>query len=473
MNHQYNSSARWLWVLALFFASATVGIAQTTINGQIKDSENGETLIGANVVVPGTSIGTATDFDGNFELTVPEGTSALQISYAGYQTQNLSLTPGQTTYNLNMSAGELLDEVVVIGYGSQSSKEVTSAVTSVKEEDFNQGVVNNPTQLIQGKVAGLQIANPGGDPNQAPTIRLRGLSTLGANTEPLVIIDGVIGASLSSVDPSDIASFDVLKDGSAAAIYGTRASSGVIIITTKKGKAGDATVTYNVQGGAETLAKGVEIADANRFVELRGAAADGGERNDLYDELTRTALSQIHNLSVSGGVGKGNYRASVNYRDVQGVANFSGFDQLNGRLSVTQSALNDMLKFDFTATTTTRSADVGFNEAFRYAVIFNPTIPLRGTVAPAGANYSYIGGYAQVDQFDYFNPVAINEQNSNVSRVRDQLLSGRVTLTPIDGLDIAALYSRNYVDSRFDQLLLASKPLRRRRCRRPWAAHHS
>ena len=443
--------ARWLWVLALFFTSASVAVAQTTISGQISDAGNQETLIGANVIVPGTSIGTATDFDGNFELTVPEGTTALSVSYAGYQTQTLTLTPGQTTYNLNLSAGELLDEVVVIGYGSQKSKEVTSAVTSVKEDDFNQGVVNNPTQLIQGKVAGLQIANPGGDPNQAPTIRLRGLSTLGANTEPLVIIDGVIGASLSSVDPNDIASFDVLKDGSAAAIYGTRASSGVIIITTKKGKAGETTVSYQAQGGVETLAKGVEVASADRYVELRGSAVDFGERNNLYDDLTRTALSQIHNLSLSGGLGTGSYRASVNFRDVQGVANFSGFNQLNGRLNVTQSAFENKLRFDFTATTTTRKADVGFNDAFRYAVIFNPTIPLRGTVAPTGANYSYVGGYAQVDQFDYFNPVAINEQNSNTSDIQDQLLSGRVTVTPIPGLDVAALFSRNTVDSRFDQ----------------------
>ena len=467
MNHHYNAYTRWLWVVALFLTSATVAVAQTTIRGQISDAGNAETLIGANVIVPGTSIGTATDFDGNFELTVPEGTTQLQVSYAGYQTQTLQLTPGQTTYNLNLSAGELLDEVVVVGYGTQSSREVTSAVTSVKEEDFNQGIVNNPTQLVQGKVAGLQITQPGGSPNAQPTIRLRGLSTLGANTEPLIIIDGVIGASLNTVDPSDIASIDVLKDGSAAAIYGTRASSGVIIVTTKTGKAGITAITYNVQGGLETLARGVQVASAEEFIRLRGTDSEGrlidsdndgvadvdfGARNDYYDLLTRNALSQIHNLSLSGGVGTGNYRASINFRDVEGVAIKTGFDQLNARLNVNQSALDDKIRFDLTASTTTRNAEFSFDDAFRYAAIYNPTLPVRVN-EPDGASangYQVLGGYTQIDQFDYLNPIARVELNDNTGKIRDALISGRVVVTPIEGLDLSAQYSITTRDEQFD-----------------------
>lgn len=467
MSKRQIAPARWLWVLALLVSSATAALAQQTITGVITDSESGETLIGANVLVPGTSIGTATDFDGNFELTVPADASSLQISYAGYQTQTISLESGETFLDLQMSAGELLDEVVVVGYGTQSTKEVTSAVTTIKERDFNQGVVNNPTQLVQGKVAGLQIANPGGNPNSTPTIRLRGLSTLGANTEPLIIIDGVIGASLNTVDPSDIASIDVLKDGSAAAIYGTRGSSGVIIVTTKTGVKGETSVTYNVQGGVEQLARGVQVADAERFIELRGRDADGnlidsdgdgvadvdfGARNDYYDQLTRTALSQVHNLSLSGGLGTGSYRASVNFRDVQGVANNTGFDQVNARVNVTQRALDDMLKFDLTASTTTRNSDFGFDEAFRYAAIYNPTLPVRVDEPDGPSENGYIvqGGYTQIDQFDYFNPIALIEQNSNTGKVRDALFSGKVTFSPVDRLDFSAQYSLTTQDAQFD-----------------------
>ena len=444
MSTRHFAPPRWLWVFALLLSSASLALAQTTVSGTITDGDNDETLIGANVIVPGTSIGTATDFDGNFELTVPEGTTQLAVSYAGYQTQTIDLTPGQTTYNLSLSAGELLEEVVVVGYGTQTQSEVTSAVTSVSEKDFNVGVVNNPTQLVQGKVAGLQIAQVGGDPNGQPTIRLRGLSTIGANAEPLVIIDGVIGASLNTVDPSDIASIDVLKDGSAAAIYGTRASSGVIIVTTKSGRDGETRVTYRVQGGVETVAKSVPVASPERFVELRGPAADFGARNDIFDEVTRPGFSHIHNLSFSGGAGSGNYRASINYRDVNGVSEFSGFDQLNARLNVRQRALDDKLSFDLSASATTRDAELGFNDAFRYATIYNPTIPLRlepGFVPERGFNN--IGGFSQVAQFDYFNPVAINEQNSNTRTERDFLISGRIGFEPIEGLQLSAQYSTN------------------------------
>ncbi len=449
-------SSRLFWVCLLMVGSASLALAQTAISGTLTDGDNGEPLIGANVLVVGTDVGTATDFDGKYELVVPAGASQLRISYAGYATQLISVEAGRSNYDLSMSAGELLDEVVVVGYGTQTQSEVTSAVVSVKEEDFNQGVVNNPTQLVQGKVAGLQIAQVGSDPNGSPAIRLRGLSTLGANTEPLIIIDGVIGATLNSVDPSDIASIDVLKDGSAAAIYGTRASSGVILVTTKKGESGKTQVRYNVQGGVESIANRIEVADAARFVELRGFNDDGsvkdnvnfGGDNDLVDLVSRTGLSQIHNLSFSGGLGTGSYRASFNYRDVQGVSNFSGFDQLNGRLNVQQSALDDKLRFDLTVSSTNRNAEFGFNEAFRYTTIFNPTLPINTPQSTGAIN---VGGFNQIQGFDYFNPVAINEQASNTGKEGDLLLAGRVSFEPIDGLIFSGLISRNKENDTFER----------------------
>ena len=232
-------------LLVLFVSFLGLGIMQAqerTITGKVTDKQIGETLIGVNVThADDPSKGTVTDIDGNYQITVPDGVTSLSFSYVGYTTQVVEIT--SDVINVKMQAGEQLEEVVVIGYGSQSAKEVTGAVTSVKEEDFNKGNINDPMQLIQGKVAGLSIAKPGNDPNQSYNIRLRGLSTFGANTEPLIIIDGIQGANLNSVDPDDIASMDVLKDASATSIYGAQGASGVIIITTKKG-------TY-VEGGKQ------------------------------------------------------------------------------------------------------------------------------------------------------------------------------------------------------------------------------
>ncbi|MEK7256983.1 MAG: TonB-dependent receptor plug domain-containing protein, partial [Bacteroidota bacterium] len=223
-----------LFVVAMGFSS--LAMAQRTISGKVTDGQTGDPLIGANILVVGTSSGTITDVDGSYSLQVPAGATELEVTYTGYGSSRVAIGASNSV-DVTLTAGSLLEEVVVTGYGTQKSKEVTSSISSVKAEDFNQGQVNNPLQLVQGKVAGLSISSPGSDPNGSPTIRLRGLSSLGA-TSPLVVIDGIIGASLETVDPNDIESVDVLKDGSAAAIYGSRASSGVILITTKKGGAG-------------------------------------------------------------------------------------------------------------------------------------------------------------------------------------------------------------------------------------------
>ncbi|NJL76631.1 MAG: TonB-dependent receptor plug domain-containing protein, partial [Saprospiraceae bacterium] len=341
-----------------------------------------------------------------------------------------------------------MDEVVVTGYGTAKAKEVTSAITSIKAEDFNKGNISDPTQLLQGKVAGLTISRPGSNPNGGFNIRLRGLGTLGANTQPLVIIDGVLGADLNTVDPNDIASIDVLKDASAAAIYGTRGGSGVILITTKSGQAGKTTVNYEGFVSADLLDRYQEVLSPDEFRNFAGGTSgslrgtDLGSSTEWFDEITEVGVSQVHSLSVSGGSKNTTYRASGNFRSVNGVAKKTGFERLNGRLNVSQKALNDRLKLDFNYTTTAIDQQLGFDEAFRYATIYNPTAPIRSN-DPAFARYD---GYFQQTLFDYFNPVAIIEQNTNEGEVRNSIASFRGTFTLLDGLDVSASFAQERKD---------------------------
>jgi iron complex outermembrane receptor protein len=327
-----------LSVLAIGMANAQGG----KISGKVIDAGNGEGLIGVNVVEVGTSNGTVTDLDGSYTITVGAN-ATLSFSFTGYATQNV-VVGNSTTVNISLAfEQQALSEVVVVGYGTQKKKEITSAVTSLKSEDFNRGTVNDPAQLLQGKVAGLSVVRPGGDPNGGFQIRLRGVSTVGANAEPLVVIDGVIGGSLSTVDPNDIASIDVLKDGSAAAIYGTRGSSGVILITTKTGKSGKVTADYNGSVGMENLARKIPVMTADEFRKVPGAP-NLGATTDWLDLVTNTSYSQVHNLSLGGGVNNTTFRTSLNLRDANGIGINSGFNQLNGRINLTQLAFNLLSK---------------------------------------------------------------------------------------------------------------------------------
>jgi TonB-linked SusC/RagA family outer membrane protein len=333
-----------------------------------------------------------------------------------------------------------LSEVIVTGYGTQEKKEITSSVASVKEEDFNVGMVNNPAQLIQGKVAGLTIAKPGGNPNDPYTVRLRGVTTFGANQEPLVVIDGFIGASLSSVDPADIASMDVLKDGSAAAIYGTRGSSGVILITTKNGKKGRTNVDYNGSISFDNIDRAMNFMTPSEYLAVDGAVNLGSE-TDWLDEVTQTGISQVHNLSLGGGTDKTQYRASINYRDVDGMAINTGFNQINARLNLSQKALNDRATFTLNLSSTTKNADYGYNEVFRNAILSNPTLPVLYDGTQGLTN---IGGYAERDVFDYWNPISIAKQNINEGK--DTRNMGQLKLEYdfsdlVNGLRFSASYS--------------------------------
>jgi iron complex outermembrane receptor protein len=414
-----------------------------TVTGKVTSAEDGEGLPGVNILIKGTSTGAVTDFDGNYSLSASDN-DVLVFSFIGFVSQEVPVG-SQSVIDVTLASDvTTLSEIVVTGYGTQEKKEVTSSISSVKEEDFNQGMVNNPAQLIQGKVPGLTITKPGGNPNDGYTIRLRGVTTFGANQEPLIVVDGLVGADLNSVDPADIASIDVLKDGSAAAIYGTRGSSGVILVTTKSGKKGSSKVEYNGSVSFDNVANRMSFMSPSEYKSQTGAV-DLGSETDFVEEVTQTGVSSIHNLSMSGGTSGGTtYRASVNFRDVQGIAINTGFQQINGRLNLSQKALNDKATFTANLAYTTRESAYGFNDVFKYAILSNPTLPV---LFDGTAGLTDVGGYAERDVFDYVNPVSIAEQALNDGtdvKTVGQLRFEYDFADVIDGLRLSLNYSQQY-----------------------------
>lgn len=417
----------------IFVLTATVAWSQGTVTGKVTASDDGSPIPGVNVLVKGTNSGTVTDGDGNFSINAASD-ATLVFSFVGYKTQEVTVG-SQSSINVSFEPDvTALSEVVVVGYGSQDKKEITSSVVSLDTKDFNIGNINDPTQLLQGKVPGLSIYNRGGNPNSGSVIRLRGISTVGANTSPLVVIDGVIGASLDNVDPNDIESVNVLKDGSAAAIYGSRGSSGVILVTTKRGssKAGAVSVSYNGYLAAATIQRKLPILSASEYVAAGGN--DLGSETDWVDEVTRAGITNVHNIAIGGGNKGTTYRMSANFRNVQGILKKSGFDQVNIRGNLTQKAFNDKLTVDINLALTNRNSDFSFNEALRYAVLYNPTAPVR---FPNGNFYQAI-------LFDNFNPVAILEQNVNEGKRKNLNYNAKIDYSVTDNITVTANLGQQY-----------------------------
>lgn len=436
MTKFYLYLSRYLAVL-LLLVTATAWSQSRTVTGKITSSEDGSGIPGVNVVEKGTSNGTVTDIDGNFSVSVGDG-AVLIASFVGYKPTEI-VVGSQTAINILLEADiTALSEVVVVGYGSQDKKEITGAVVSLGEKEFNKGNVNDPTQLLQGKVPGLSVYNRGGNPNSSSVIRLRGISTVGTNISPLIVIDGVIGASLDNVDPNDIESMNVLKDGSAAAIYGSRGSSGVILVTTKRGsKSGATSVTYDGYISAASVLRRQPVMTASEYVDAGGN--DLGSVTDWQDEVSRTGISNVHNVAIAGGTQKTQFRVSANFRNIEGILKKSEYDQVNARANVTHSAFDDKLKFDINMSLTNRKSNYSFEEALRYAVLFNPTAPIR---FPNGDFYQAI-------LFDNYNPVALLEQNINEGKRKNINYNAKVDYTIIEGLSLSANYGQQY-DTRLD-----------------------
>ncbi len=426
--------------MAMMLLISTVAFAQITATGNVVDAALNEGVIGASILEKGTTNGTVTDFDGNFVLTVQEG-ATLVISYMGFQTQELAA--GKDMKVILHEDTELLEEVVVVGYGSQTKKEITGSIASVKSESFNKGVTANPMGLIQGKVAGLNIIKNGGDdPAQnSYNVQLRGVGSLSGSAEPLYVIDGVPGGDLSSVLPSDIESIDVLKDGSAAAIYGTRANAGVILITTRRGsKDGNFHAEYNGSVSTATIANAPRVLTADEYREkmvAAGMGTDYGANTNWLDAITRTPVSHTHNLSVTGGTEKFNFRASMGYRGLQGIALKSDFQELNARFAANQKALNNRIELAYDFAYTQTKKDWANYDNFNQAIRSNPTMPIYSD----DAKFEDYGGYYESDNFYTYNPVSNINQTTN--NQKDQVMMGsiRATLNIIDGLKFSTFYS--------------------------------
>lgn len=433
-----NRLLKALFLCPLLLLLAFAAQAQKTVTGTIKN-ESGDPVSGASVIVKGGTIGTTTDVSGNFSLNVPAGTSEVTVSFVGYISQDVNIsTNSVVTVSLSPSAGNLTD-VVVVGYGTVRKKDVTGAVAAVASKDFNQGMVTNPIQQIQGKVAGLVIVQPGGDPNQSPIIRLRGQTSLSGGQTPLIVLDGIPlndPNQLQNIPPGDIASYDVLKDASAAAIYGSRGANGVIIVNTKKGIAGKTTVSYDGLVGVANQAKKLDVLTAD---EWRNAVPDPGSydkgaNTDWQGAISRTAISHQHTVSVSGGAKGFNYRASGSYLNQEGVIINSGKEQLGLRFNASQKALNDKLEIQVAATHTETDRRYTDYNIFEYVVNTVPTYPV----------YNEDGTYFAYSDFNLANPVLHQMEAIRKGKEYLTVLTGTVNYQLIPSLQIGTTGSLSH-----------------------------
>lgn len=407
-----------------------------TISGIVYSTEDGLPLPGVSVVVKGTTTGTATDGDGNFVLNIPDQPITLVFSFIGYVTQELAIN-NQSVIEVRMDADVAsMDEVVVVGYGSMRKGDVTSSVGGVKEEDFVKGAVRDAAQLIQGKVAGLRVTTPSGDPAATTQINLRGINSIHGSSQPLILIDGIPG-NMNTVAPEDIESIDVLKDGSAAAIYGTRATGGVILITTRKNRENRNTVTYNNYASVQTIARRPNLLtgdDYRRLIAEEGIPyTDYGHNTDWLGEMMQTPISHNHNLTLFGGNSTTNFTGSINYRDWDGIFQRTGQQRLTIRADLNHSMFNDKLRANVQIINRVVTAERGGADgyAYRQAMIRNPTDRVRDDQ----------GNWQERDGYFYENPISrINEYNSE-SRFNEMRMSGTLVYNPLENLDLKLLVS--------------------------------
>ena len=431
-----NLAKRSLLLVALLVIGSLQLMAQTrTIKGEVTDAQNGEALIGATVMVEGEKSGTVTDFDGNFSLQVSSSAKKIKVSYIGYIDKVLSISDNMKV-KLESDSKALAD-VVVIGYGTARKSDLTGSVATVKSKDFNKGLVSSPEQLINGKVSGVQIMSNSGSASAGSTIRVRGGASLNASNDPLIVLDGVpleqggiSGNSsnfLSMINPSDIESMTVLKDASSTAIYGSRASNGVIIITTKKGQQGGLKVNFNTTNSMQTRAQMVDMLSHDDFVNVINQFGTdnqksllGNANTDWNDEVYRTAFGTDNNLSLSGSIGKYlPFRVSAGYYNQSGLVRKDNVERWTGNVVLTPSFFQDHLKLTINAKGTLNNNSFNNGGAVWAAATFNPTIPVYS------GNNSY-GGFNEALDADGYpvnagvrNPrglVDLYDSKSKVSR---------------------------------------------------------
>lgn len=428
---------------------------QGQITGKVVD-ENKMPLIGVSIQVKGTTIGTATDADGNFTLNTSAAQPVLVFSYVGFEKKEVSVTSKKSLSVTLNSESKSINEVVVVGYGAVRKRDVTGAVSAVKEKDFNVGVIAAPTQMIQGRVAGVNVTSNGGEPGAGTTVRVRGSNSIRSGQDPLYVVDGVPlditdsqpqGASVTGVgesakknplnflNPDDIESIDVLKDASATAIYGSRGANGVIIVTTKKGKEGKGKVSYSGYYGVSYLPSKYPVLSADeyrKFITDNSLTLNDGKANtDWQDEIFRTAQVQSHSLSYGGGNGGTSYRASLSYLDQDGIIKKTGIEKYTGRFNISQRTFNDKLLIEGSLTASRNNdqrAPIGESggvegDMLLSALKMNPTFPV----------YNADGTYNQPSK-DVRNPLAMINLTNDRTQTDRILANVAGTYTILNGL---------------------------------------
>lgn len=409
-------------ITALFtIAFAAFSVAQTTITGTIKDKESSEPLVGAYIVPVGSTGGAIADLQGNFTLKTTSSTTAIKVSFVGYTEQTISLG-NQTVFDIQLVSEDVIDEVLVIAYGTQKKSDKTGAVTQVSSEELNKGRVTDPIQGMQGKAAGVNVSKQGGDPNAGFSVNIRGSASLTGGSGPLYVVDGVIGVDPTTINPDDIASFNVLKDAASTSLYGTQGSNGVIIITTKGGSFGKGivsdkiTVEYNGFTSFDQVANKLDFLTGNEvrdFATSIGSSnfQDNGANTNWMDEIYRTGISQQHTFAISKTDDNTSFRASLSSNNLAGVLRGTRKDRYIARINVAQKAFDDKVTF-----TARLSGTLEQNQYVQYDGGSSPTNVIYQAMrrSPTDPIYNADGSFFETDRnFQYNNPIALIEQIQN------------------------------------------------------------
>lgn len=423
---------RYMLLALLMFFGLAAFAQQVKVSGRVTD-QSGEPLIGVTIKADNGGKGTAsaiTDMDGNYTVNAP-ASSKLVFSYVGFQSTTEAVN-GRSIINVTLKEkSDELNEVVVIGYGTMDKKELTSAISHVSDKNFTQVASVDPSMMIQGKVPGVSITNTGaGDPNTEASIQVRGVSSRAAGLGPLIVIDGVPGGNLTNLNPNDIASFDILKDGAASAIYGTRGSNGVILVTTKKGaRDGVIHTTYNGTVSFDVIKKELDMLNADEYRANRIASGTGydlGASTDWLDAVSRVGVRTQHTLTLSGGNSRSNYRASIDYRNAQGIDKYSGRREYGGRASLNHTNKSGLLTFGLNIAPRIAYRKNASWDVFRNAIEANPTTPIMDPQNPT-RYYNFKGQTAS------YNPVELEklDKNTGTTKLLDWDASAKLNLFPL------------------------------------------
>ena len=457
-------------ILSLVLLFPVIMSAQDVINGRVTDRLTGSELPGVTVLVKGTSTGTATDFDGNFELSVDDPNAVIVFSYVGYN--NVEMTGSQNMNVLMDESAESLEEVILIGYGQTTKKDATGAVERVSSEEFNPGAIVSPEQLITGKSAGVNVVPPSGRPGEGGTIKIRGgVSSLSASNSPLIVIDGVPvdqdGPALNTINPNDIESFNILKDASATAIYGSRASNGVILITTKSGKMHqDFNISLDSKFSWGKAENKIDLLNKNEFIDAinglnvpEAAALLTDDETDWQDQIYQTAFGTDNNLSFSEGFENSSYRISMGYLYQEGILKTSEYNRKTAALNFRQNLFDNSLKMDFNIRGSFAQDEFANEGAIGSSVSMDPTKPVFSGNDNYGGYWEWLNANGSPNNLSPRNPLGLLNQFSSHAGT-DRFIGNAkfdYSLWFLEGLSIVANFGFDYseVDG-YNQTLASS-----------------